>query len=172
MVNRLPVFTLPILLLLVLGSGCTMFPAAPTETTPPLPPTQAFNPQTPPPNQPMILVEIQAPKKQSETKQIPLASAPTLQAAVDQVNATSKFKRFHIAVSRLPQHQGGEAQKLISQYDHQEKRIPFEYDYQLHPGDRIVIIEDSSSFVEDMFGGAINPIRGMAGLPPTNGSPF
>lgn len=124
------------------------------------------------PNQPMILVEMQSKEHKGSTQKILLAQAPTVQAAVDQAKANAKFKRFHIAVSRLPQHPGAQPQKLISQYDHVDKAIPMEYDYQLQAGDRVVIVEDPSTTMDDIFGGVVGPLKMMAGADAGKASPF
>ncbi|PQO27739.1 hypothetical protein C5Y97_26975 [Blastopirellula marina] len=167
MIHRLPLFTFPVLLIILLGSGCSMIqPASSYDSDP----TQ--DQANMPPNQPMILVDIQPKESRGSTQRIPLAQAPTLQAAVDQSKAGGKFKRFHIAVSRLPQYPGGQPQKLVSKYDHIEKAIPFEYDYQLQAGDRVVIVEDPSNTMDDIFGGIVGPLRAMAGGEAAHTSPF
>ncbi len=167
MIQRFPLFTFPVLLIILLGTGCSMIqPASSSDSA--LPQDQANMP----PNQPMILVEMQSKDSGGSTQRIPLTQAPTLQAAVDQSKASSKFKRFHIAVSRLPQHPGGQPQKLISKYDHVKDEIPMEYDYQLRTGDRVVIVEDPRGTMDDIFGGIVGPLRMMAGAEPANQSPF
>jgi len=164
MVSRLPAFTLPILAILLLGTGCSTVPQSNSEL-------QTTN-QAMPPNQPMILVEFQSPEQGGTEVKLPLAAAPTVQAAVEKSKAPSKYKRFHIAVSRLPQQPGGVPQKLISKYNHVEQRIAFEYDYQLQAGDRVVIYENPSNTMDDLFGTVLSPLRNMAGMPPVDKSPF
>ncbi|WP_146117771.1 MULTISPECIES: hypothetical protein [Pirellulaceae] len=167
MIQRFPLFTFPVLMIILLGSGCSMMqPMANSDSA------LSQDEPTGPPNQPMILVEMQSKDAAGSTKRIPLTMAPTLQAAVDQAKAEAKFKRFHIAVSRLPQHHGGQPQKLVSKYDHVSKEIPPEYNYQLFAGDRVVIVEDPRSTMDDLFGGIVGPLRVMAGGQPTGGSPF
>ncbi|GAA4425954.1 hypothetical protein [Bremerella cremea] len=162
---RLPLFTFPVLAIIMLGSGCSTVPTSDSAVTPDQAPA--------PPNQPMILVEMQSPERGTRsTQKIPLHAAPTLQAAVDQSRVESKYKRFHIAISRFPQHQGGQPQKLISQYDHHAGQIPYEYDYQLQAGDRVVIVEDGTSSVDDIFGSIMAPLRMASGKPPVDKSPF
>lgn len=164
MVRRFPLFTFPVLFLILVGTGCSMVPKSETPA--------AYDQANVPPNEPMILVEMQSKETGGSTQRIPLAKAPTLQAAVDQANATAKYKRFHIAVSRLPEQPGRPPQKLISQYDHVEKMVPFEYDYQLKSGDRVVIVEDPRNSMNDLFGGLIGPLRMAAGGEPLDKSPF
>lgn len=162
--HRLPLFTLPVLTIILLGSGCSTVPTS----------DSLANQGQPgmPPNQPMILVEMQSPEKGGSTQKLPLSAAPTLQAAIEQSQANKKFKRFHIAVSRLPQYPGAQPQKLVSKYDHHAEQVPFEYDYQLQHGDRVVIVENPTSSMDDMFGGIIAPLRAAAGQPPIDKSPF
>ncbi|MFN3148627.1 hypothetical protein [Bremerella sp.] len=162
--QQLPLFTLPVLAIILLGSGCSTVPQSDAVSTQ----DQAMIP----PNQPMIMVEMQSPQTGTETVKIPLAAAPTLQHAVVQSKANKKFERFHIAVSRLPDRPGAAPQKLISKYDHHNEQIPFEYDYQLRPGDRVVIVKDPSDTMDDLLGTIIGPMRMAAGREPLNKSPF
>ena len=165
MTKNLPLFTLPALAIILLGSGCSTIPKSD--------PIDAQEQAALPPNQPMILVEMQCPREnKSSSKKILLAEAPTIQAAVQKSGAVDKYKRFHVAVSRLPQMPGAPPEKLVSKYDHATKEIPLEYDYQLRPGDRVVVVEDPSTALGDMFGGIIAPIRMAAGRPPVDISPF
>lgn len=162
MTNRLPTFTLPALLMVLTGLGCQTFSGSGPDAT-------EIGGM---PEQPMIMVDMQSGESTEKSVKLPLASAPTLQAAVDQSKATRKFKRFHIAISRLPQKPGGQPQTLVSKYDHVSKKIPFDSDYALRPGDRVVIVEDKTSVVDDMLGGFINPLRAISGNAPPNRSPF
>jgi len=162
--QQLPLFTLPVLAIILLGSGCSTVPQSDAVSTQE---QAAIHP-----NQPMIMVELQSPETGSQTQKIPLASAPTLQHAVMQAQANKKFDRFHIAISRLPQRPGLPPQKLISKYDHHNEQIPMEYDYQLRPGDRVVIVKDPSGTMDDLLGTIVGPMRMAAGREPINKSPF
>lgn len=162
--RQLPLFTFPVLAILLLGSGCSTVPQSDAVSTQ----DQAMIP----PNQPMIMVEMQSAESGTETQKIPLAAAPTLQAAITQAKANKKFERFHIAISRLPERPGAAPQKLISKYDHHSEQIPFEYDYQLRPGDRVVIVKDPTDTMDDLLGKIIGPMRMAAGREPLNKSPF
>lgn len=162
--QQLPLFTLPVLAIILLASGCSTVPQSDAVSTQ----DQAMIP----PNQPMIMVEMQSPETGNKTQKIPLASAPTLQAAVMQSKANEKFERFHIAISRLPARPGLPPQKLISKYDHLNEQIPFEYDYQLRAGDRVVIVKDPTDTMDDLLGTIVGPLRMAAGREPINKSPF
>lgn len=162
--QQLPLFTLPVLAIILLASGCSTVPQSDPVSTQD---QAAINP-----NQPMIMVEMQSPGTGTETRKIPLAAAPTLQAAVMQSKANKKFDRFHIAVSRLPQHPGAPPEKLVSKYDHHNEQIPFEYDYQLRAGDRVVIVKDPSDTMDDLLGTLVGPMRMAAGREPIDRSPF
>lgn len=164
MVRGFPLFTFPVLFVILIGTGCSMVPKSDTSA--------AYDQGNIPPNEPMILVEMQSKETGGSTQRIPLSKAPTLQAAVDQANAGAKYHRFHIAVSRLPEQPGLPPQKLISKYDHSSKTIPFEYDYTLRAGDRVVIVEDPRTSMNDIFGGLIGPLRMAAGGEPLDKSPF
>ncbi|MEX1042252.1 MAG: hypothetical protein WDZ51_16590 [Pirellulaceae bacterium] len=163
MTNRLPTFTLPALLMVLSGLGCQTF----SNSGPDVAEVGGDMPQ-----QPMIMVEMQSGESTQKSVKLPLASAPTLQAAVEQSKADHRFKRFHIAISRLPQNSGGQPQTLVSKYDHVSNKIPFDSDYALRPGDRVVIVEDKSSVVDDMLGSFLNPMRALTGSGQANRSPF
>lgn len=163
MSHRLPIFTLPVLAIILLASGCSTLPQGDSD----LVQTQQL-----PPNQPMILVEMQSEKQGGSSVKLPLATAPTIQAAIDQAHVPKKFHRFHVAISRLPQHPGAAPQKLIAKYDHLAKRVPFEYDYQLQAGDRVVVVESSTTAFDEIFGGVLDPLRAMSGYGTKDKSPF
>jgi len=163
MTNRLPTFTLPALLMVLTSLGCQTF----SGSGPDVADVGGGMPQ-----QPMIMVEMQSGESTQKSVKLPLASAPTLQAAVEQSKADRRFKRFHIAISRLPQNPGGQPQTLVSKYDHVGKKIPFDSDYALRPGDRVVIVEDKSSVIDDMLGSFLNPVRAISGSGRSNKSPF
>ncbi|PHR99110.1 MAG: hypothetical protein COA78_25415 [Blastopirellula sp.] len=193
--RKLPLYTFPALLLILLGTGCSMFnnktidseelpdgyyeqnslgqvaPASammPVGQMPVGQMTQGNQPMAmnaPAPQGPpkMVLVEFVPSKGATEFKKMPLYGPMTVQQIIEQSGATAKFKRLDVAVSRLPQYPGGAPQKLISQYDHVNKKVPMSHDYFLQPGDRIVIVENTSGVFDDLFGATLNPIRKMTG---------
>lgn len=79
----------------------------------------------------------------------PLADAMVIQQALDRSNAFKKYRRAKIELYRqLP---GGGGHKLPIEYDRGQRKIPPACDYALHPNDRIVVTEDTSTVLDDML---------------------
>ena len=57
---------------------------------------------------------------------------------------------------------GGEPQKLKSDYDHGKGWVNPLYDYQLHPGDHLIVTEDTSNIFDDMLDSLAQPMRGRS----------
>ncbi|TWT31882.1 hypothetical protein [Blastopirellula retiformator] len=161
--RRLPLFTFPVLAILLVGSGCSGVPLAPQAE-----PEVAQQAQ----QGPQYIVELLDENHRGETKKLPLTPGATVQTAIDASQARKKFSRFHVAVSRLPAYPGAPPQKLVSGYDHVGKQVPMEYDYSLRPGDRVVILKDTANSMDDMFGSILNPLRTAAGTPTVGSNPL
>ncbi|MGY8768370.1 MAG: hypothetical protein ACKVH8_08085 [Pirellulales bacterium] len=188
--RKLPLYTFPALLLILMGTGCSLFNNETIDSSqlPPgyqeadnysmVAPASAMMPigQMPQGNQPMgmnqplrqgppqmVLVEFVPSKGATEFKKVPLRGPMTVQQIIDHTGASARFKRIDVAVSRLPEYPGAAPQKLVSTYDHAKKQVPMSHDYSLRPGDRIVLVENTSGVLDDLFGGTLNPIRKMTG---------
>lgn len=161
--RRLPLFTFPVLAILLIGGGCSGLPLANRTAEQDAAAAQAG---------PQYIVELVDENHHAETKKLPLSEGATVQTAIDASHARSKFSRFHVAISRLPAYPGAAPQKLVSGYDHIAKQVPMEYDYSLRPGDRVVILKDSNNSLDDMFGSIINPFRMMGGAPSADANPL
>ncbi|UUO08328.1 hypothetical protein M4951_08430 [Blastopirellula sp. J2-11] len=161
--RRLPLFTLPVLAILLIGGGCSGIPLAKQNAEQDAAAAQGGA---------QYIVELVDENHHGETKKLPLTEGATVQTAIDASRAKSKFRRFHVAISRLPAYPGAPPQKLVSGYDHIAKQVPMEYDYSLRPGDRIVILKDTNNSLDDMFGTLINPFRMMGGAPSVDANPL
>jgi hypothetical protein len=80
---------------------------------------------------------------------MPLNDVTYVQQALDQTKALKKFRRVRLELYReLPQ---GGGHKIPVQYDRGKKRIDPATDYAIHPHDRIVVTEDTSTVLDDML---------------------
>lgn len=159
-----PLFTLPVLAILLVGSGCSGMQL--TNSSADAEAEAAAHPG------PQYIVEFVDEHHKGESKRLPLTEGATVQTAIEASRAQRKFSRFHVAVSRLPAYPGAPPQKLVSGYDHIEKQVPMEFDYSLRPGDRVVILEDTTNSIDDIFGSVINPFRMMSGATPVGVNPL
>jgi hypothetical protein len=99
-----------------------------------------------------------------EVVEVPLEENATVQTALDHVRADKRFRRMKIHVLRRAATSGrgpGQLQKMNVEYDTRRDAVVVEYDYALHPNDRIIIEEDPSTVVDDMLRG----VAGRMGLP-------
>ncbi len=96
--------------------------------------------------------------------EMPVTEGATVQTALEHSKATRKFRRMDIHVLRPPQVRGNspaEAQKMTAKFDRRHREVEIDHDYALYPNDRVVIEEDQSTMVDDMF----QSIAGRMGLP-------
>jgi hypothetical protein len=96
--------------------------------------------------------------KDPEIRKMPLVGVKRVQEALEEVGATKRFRRMSVRVMRLSK---GQRQKLEVEYDHSERSVDPLYDYVLHPGDHLVVVEDTTTAFDDMLGS----ITGSMGLP-------
>jgi hypothetical protein len=133
--------------------GCSMFKE---KATPKLTAevTKGAPPDAPPPAK--FVVEIRPEKGKPQAVEKTLADQTFMQTALDQTGALKKFKRATIQVYRpLP---SGGWHKMDLEMDRESHRIPPEFDYAVLPGDRIIVTEDSSTFLDDMTQRALEPL--------------
>lgn len=104
-----------------------------------------------------MTVEIRGDGKKPEIGQIPLNGSPRIQEVLERMGLVKKFRRMDIVVMRAI---GDERQKLESKYDHKDGSVNPLYDYQLRPGDHLVVTEDTSNVFDDMLNSVAQPMRG------------
>lgn len=105
----------------------------------------------------LITTEIRRARKQPEIGKMPLTGVTRVQEALEQIGATKRFRRMNIQVMRPVR---GERQKLEVKYDHSSRSVDPVYDYVLHPGDHLVVFEDTTTAFDDM----LQSITGSIGL--------
>ena len=80
---------------------------------------------------------------------VPLTNVTYVQQALEQTGAFKRYRRAKIELFRqLPQ---GGGHKLPIEYDRGKNQVPSGADYALHPNDRLVVTEDSSTIIDDMM---------------------
>jgi hypothetical protein len=102
-----------------------------------------------------ITIEVRPDGKRAEINQIPLNGAPRIQEVLEQTKLVKRFRRMDIVLMRVG---GDERHKLDSRYDHSKGWVNPLYDYQLHPGDHLVVTEDTSNVFDDVLG-SLTPMK-------------
>ena len=88
---------------------------------------------------------------------MPLREGTCIQDALQQSGVTKRLSRIKIGVyRRLPQ--GAGTHKLNVPYDRAKRRVPDEYNYAIHPGDRVVVSKDKTNALDDLLNSALGPI--------------
>lgn len=103
-------------------------------------------------------LEVREEGKKPEIKKLPLSEPTTVQATLVQNGLTKRFRRMNLDMGRVAK---GERHKLEMKYDHAKKMVNPLYDYAIHPGDHLVVIEDTSTVLDDMIESVSKPL----GLP-------
>ncbi len=71
--------------------------------------------------------------------------------------ATRRFRRMDVTlVRRTP---GGQLLRLPIKFDIQSRRVASSTNYAVHPGDRLEVVEDTSSIVDRMLESVVEPLR-------------
>ena len=89
----------------------------------------------------------------------PLQEATYVQDALKQSGALKRFGRVKIELYR--QGPSGEYQKLEIPFDRGRRGVRPEFDYALHPGDRLMFIEDTSNALDDILDSVTGPLGGL-----------
>ena len=83
-----------------------------------------------------------------------------MEDALRKSGATKRFRRMMVNVVRAtPDGQNRVAMKAA--YDREKRRIDPATNYALHPGDRVIISEDSSSHISEAMGDALGPFGSL-----------
>ncbi len=142
--------------LVLLYSGCTVMDTAADKGLP-LPGEAASAAPGPTAS---ITMEIRpVGKKKPEMAQFPLDSGATVQQALEKAKLVKRFRRMNIEVMRVA---GQQRAKLDVKYDHTKAQVNPLYDYTLYPGDHLIVAEDPSTALDDMFN-SIGPLPRVIG---------
>lgn len=100
-----------------------------------------------PPNAPTYSVEIYPASGTPQRASAPLADKMTVAEAVRQTRVDRKFgRRKFFLLRKTPR---GETVKMPVNWDSRRKTISPETDYAMYPGDRLAVVEDTSSPLAD-----------------------
>ena len=102
-----------------------------------------------------ITVEIRPDRKKVEITSLTLEPGMTVQRSLEKAGVIKRFRKMDIHVMRMAK---GERQKLEAKYDHAHDSVNPLYDYAIHPGDHLVIIEDASTALDDMLNAVLAPL--------------
>lgn len=102
-----------------------------------------------------IAVEFREKGKKPDLMRLPMHGPLYVQDAIEQTEATKRFRRLEIELFRAA---AGQAHKMEVEYDRASKRVNPLFDYALHPGDRLVIIEDTRTTLDDIFDSIAGPM--------------
>jgi hypothetical protein len=105
----------------------------------------------PPPDVPSFVVELRGSNNKSQKFKRPLTDEATyVQGVLNQSNALQHFGRVTIELWR-PRPDGQGSHKIDIPYDRKQKIVPPGYDYSIREGDRLVLIQDESTVLDDML---------------------
>ena len=151
--------SLAIALALASQSGCSLFQE---QISPSLKADIAAGDMAPAAPEAKLTVEIHPQEGQPMKAEVPLTGEMHVQEALEKSGVAKKYKRMFIELARpLP---SGGWHKMKLEYDHASDRVPPEFDYHVLPGDRLVVMEDTSSVFTDLLDRTLSP---MGIKPPT-----
>ena len=134
-------------------AGCSMFKE---QATPKLNAEVTSGDAPVGPQAPKYVVEIRPDKEKPKAVEKQLAEPIHIQDALEQTGAIKKFERSLVELYRpLP---SGGWHKMHLEFDRDKKRVPPEYDYAVLPGDRIIVTEDTTTFMDDVMERALKPL--------------
>lgn len=114
---------------------------------------ESKNPElAPPPDVPSFVVEMRGANGESQKFNRPLTDETIyVQGVLVESNAMKHFGRVRIELWRtLPD--GNGYHKLDIPYDRKLRTVPPGYDYAIHEGDRLILMKDDTSILDDMLG--------------------
>lgn len=148
---RIGVASMTVLLL----SGCSVMDVGKNSSLP-LPESAALAPSP----AATITMEIRAAGKKPEMTQVQLENGVTVQQMLEKMKLVKRFRRMNIEVMRVTDQQRA---KLDVKYDHSKAHVNPLYDYALYPGDHLIVAEDTSTAIDDMFRSLSKSFGGAGG---------
>jgi hypothetical protein len=106
---------------------------------------------------PTYTVEIRREGYASKFVRLPHTGETHLQDALANSGATRMMKRMELYVLRTPPG-GGPRQRMTSAYNFAERRVAWESDYAIYPGDHVVAIQDKSTEFDHMVNRFLGPL--------------
>ena len=144
--------------LAITSAGCTPLPMAPGSMGDLL--AAMSGPEEVPEGAPAIRVEFHPAEDKPVVRRIAFTEGMTASEAIQKSHAASRFQRMNIAVLRsLGEH--GQQQVMNVKWDYTKREVPVMSDYTLHNGDRLVVKEDPTTVVDELFGEVLGPVKSM-----------
>jgi len=139
--------------LLLLSSGCSTLELNSTDPdvvkqvgSQRLPAVGEISPDAPP----TFIMDVHPKGKATKSARLPYEEAMTVQEALVKAGVVRQFRRMDIELHR--QLLGGGTHKIDVEFDAKSRSVPDKFDYALHPNDRLVVLQDTSTAVDDMLG--------------------
>jgi hypothetical protein len=105
-----------------------------------------------------VKVQIRAAGRSPEVQEISWREGMFIGDALNETGLTRRFRRMDLHLLRYNAH--GLA-KLDSRYERKLGKVHPRFDYALHPGDHLVVTEDTTTALHDMLNGLV-PFAGPA----------
>ncbi|MCA9150954.1 MAG: hypothetical protein KDA92_16695 [Planctomycetales bacterium] len=93
-----------------------------------------------------------------KTISVPVTSETRVQDVLEVSRATSKFRNLDVYILRATPQGPERALKMACRFDRKERRIGFESDYAVLPGDRVIVSEDHSSRFDQIMSSVVGPV--------------
>ena len=103
-------------------------------------------------------VEMRSRLRRGKTVEFPLSDDTRVQDVLDASRATSKFRHLDVAILRPTPHASEPVLKLECRFDGKTRRIGWESDYAVLPGDRVLVREDTSEGLYRVICNALGPV--------------
>ncbi len=145
-------------LLAGLSTGCSMFQPriSPQLNAQVTPQGVEDGKVTPPPGN--FTVEVQPTKGNPVAKEQPLVGPLTVQEALEHTKANKRFAKFNLELHRpLPD---GRMHKMVLKYDRQKKLVDPEFDYTILSGDRLIVVQDTTTILDEALDKITLPFGG------------
>ncbi len=94
-------------------------------------------------------------RREPEMQQIPMHSLMHVQDLLEHTGLNRRFRRMGLHVMRPT---GGDMVRMKVRFSHETGRVDPLFDYALRPGDHVVVIEDTSTVLDDMLDSLPNPL--------------
>lgn len=103
-------------------------------------------------------VEFHSSTRRTKSVEIPVTPNTRVQDALQASKAIKRFRNPEVVVVRPTQHPSEPHLKLNCRFDRKDRRVAWDTDYSVMPGDRILIREAKGTGVEDAIGSMVGPI--------------
>jgi hypothetical protein len=107
-------------------------------------------------------IEVRARGCKPQETQVAIQGDETVQKAIEHVGANRRFKGLEVALVRVTQLTGKE-EILKVPYSRRTRNIDILHDYAVLPGDRVMIVEDNTTVVDEMLDSMPGPLQGLLG---------